>query len=50
MPANLDAIDFGADVVCVVDHPMGQPQQPLFDDFQVVRHDVDLPVADFARN
>ena len=31
MPANLDAIRLGAEVVGVVDHPMRQPEQALLD-------------------
>ncbi|CRL11364.1 hypothetical protein NIT7321_02219 [Phaeobacter italicus] len=30
MAADLDAVFLGAQVVGVVDHPMGQPQKPLF--------------------
>ena len=38
MAADFDAIDFGADVIGMVDHPVRQPQQPLLDDLQMVRH------------
>ena len=35
MPAHLNPVRLGADVVGVVDHPMRQPEQPLFHGFQV---------------
>lgn len=35
MPADLDPILFRADVVGVVDHPMGQPQKALLQRFQM---------------
>ena len=38
MAPDLDAIDFGADVICMVDHPVRQPKEPLLDDLQMVRH------------
>ena len=37
MTANLDAVDLGPDVVCMVDHPVRQPQQALLDGFKVPR-------------
>ena len=38
MAPDFDAIDFGADVICMVDHPVRQPKEPLLDDLQMVRH------------
>ena len=38
VPAHLDPVDFGADVVGMVDHPVRQPQQAAFDGFQVRFH------------
>ena len=35
VPADLDPVDLGADVVGVVDHPVRQPQQPLFDGLEM---------------
>ena len=37
MSANLDPVRLGADMVGIVDHPVGQPQQALLDGFQVGR-------------
>ena len=42
MAPDLDAIDFGVDVICMVDHPVRQPKQPLLDDFQMAGHELDL--------
>ena len=50
MAPDFDAIDFGADVICMVDHPVRQPKEPLFDDLQVVRHELDLSNVDVVRN
>lgn len=36
MTAGLDPIDLGPDMVGVVDHPMRQPEQPLFDGLEMV--------------
>ena len=35
MPADLDPVDLGADMVGVVDHPVRQPQEALFEGLQV---------------
>ena len=35
VPADLDPVHLGADVVGVVDHPVRQPQQPLLDGLQM---------------
>ena len=35
MPAHLDPISLGPDVVGVMDHPVRQPQQALFDGFEM---------------
>ena len=37
MPADLDAARLWPDVVSVVDHPVRQPQQALFDGLEVPR-------------
>jgi hypothetical protein len=34
MPTYLDTVHLGPDVVGVMDHPVRQPQQPLFDGLQ----------------
>ena len=46
MAPDFDAIDFGADVICMVDHPVRQPKEPLLDDLQRVRHELDLSFVD----
>ena len=42
MAPDFDAIDFRADVIGMVDHPVRQPKEPLLDDLQMVRHALDL--------
>ena len=37
MAAHLDTVRLRPDVVGMMDHPMRQPQQPLFDGLQVMR-------------
>ena len=46
MAPDFDAIYFGADVICMVDHPVRQPKEPLLDDLQMVRHELDLSFFD----
>jgi len=48
MAADLDAVDLGPDVVCVVDHPVRQPQQPLLDNLEVVFGFSDHGAASFV--
>ena len=37
MPTDLDAFGLGADVIGIVDHPVRQPKQALFDGLEVGR-------------
>ena len=46
MAPDFDAIDFGADVICMMDHPVRQPKEPLLDDLQMVRHGLGLSLVD----
>ena len=36
MASDLDSVFLGADVVSVVDHPVGEPERPLFDGLQMI--------------
>jgi hypothetical protein len=47
MAADLDAVRLGPDIVGVVDHPVRQPQQPLFDDLEGIRflHGANVPFS-----
>ncbi|MNV89295.1 hypothetical protein D3C71_1835790 [compost metagenome] len=37
MPPSLDAVDLRPDVVGVMDHPVGEPEQALFNSLQMGR-------------
>lgn len=50
MPPYLDPVSFGTDVVGIMDHPMRQPQKPLFNGFQVVGHGFRLSYSAFVGN
>jgi len=39
MSAHLDAVGLRANVIGVMDHPVGEPQEALFDCFQMI-HEV----------